>query len=167
MSVVPLGEPVAEKDAKRLEGVWIFTRGEPVWVKHVKDNELAAAGLEWRQSEFHAVQAKVLVTTDDDRLYLNLLGPERQEDGPYYHLGRLVINDEDDALIIPLNAATFAAAVEKGELPGKTKKTLAGLSVRLDATPAQLNEFVDPEKNQFNVDAAVVLRRVHQFDDNN
>ncbi len=161
----PLGDPTSAEDAKKLEGVWLAA-DEPLWIRHIKDNELRLGSLSWNKdhSRFELAEAAVFVTKDDDRSYVNVKGLGANEEQDFCFARLAGIDDDSIVMFFPRTDA-FAEAVENGTLPGTVTRAQT-TAVRLSATAAQLGEFVDPEKTsvQFDVDAAIPLRRVQRVE---
>ena len=167
-STAQLGEPVAAEDAKKLEGVWLTSDGEPMWVRHVQENELRVAGIEWHESKFRLAEFVAFITEDEDRQYVNVVDTDEQGEKPTYCFLRIARQDEEYLLLSLPHAESFAKAVEEGKLSGNVTKKDNRLTVRLNSPAEKLREFVTPSKvaEQFDFDSSEVFRRVRRFDEN-
>jgi hypothetical protein len=166
-STAQLGSPVSADVAKEFEGVWLTSDNEPFWVKHVKDNELRVASLEWKKSDYQLVQLSAFVTEDENQRYVNFTKPGQGEKHPEFEFLRAK-GPESDLLVLTLpRADTFAHAVESGKLSGKVNKKEDHVEVVLDSPTKQLDEFVTPSKanEQFDLDGVEVFRRVKHIDE--
>jgi hypothetical protein len=164
MSEQQLGAPVAADVAKELQGVWVEEGGEPLWVRHVGENELRAAGIVWVKEElkFDLDQFRVFVTQDDGIRYVNVGGLDEDDQG--YYFARCGEIEDESLTIVPATPEAFVTAVEGGVLPGRISEDINGKSPTLEATAEQLNAFVTPEKadEQFDPEDAFVLKRIQQ-----
>jgi hypothetical protein len=163
-SKVQLGNPAFAKDAQKLAGVWMTPDGHPFFVRHIKDNELRVASVEWskEESRFELEETTAYFTDDDDRRIINLVDPDSDETSPRFVFVRVIaLTDEGIVIILP-RVDTFAKAVADGVLPGKIEEKKFGKAVRLEATKEQLDSFVDPAKlgDQFNAESVLPLHRV-------
>ncbi len=168
-SLSPLGEPATIENAKKLEGVWLNEDGEPLMVRHIKDNELRMGSIAWneQESKFELEEAELLVTMDEERPYVNVKGLGAQEEKEYGFARVSALEGESVVLFFP-RSDTWVQAVENKTLPGTvTRDENQTTSVHLTATSAQLGEFLDPEKTseQFEIDAAVSLHRVQRVEE--
>lgn len=163
----PLGDPLAASEAKRLEGVWLNPRGETAWVKHVKDNRLRIAGVEWTDDHFSLVELNAYATEDEDRRYINFEPVKDADPEAPLSFVRIVLQEGDDLVVALPKAEAFDAAIKDGKLSGGTKQARFGLEVKLDSPTKALNEFVQPadEAAQFHLAEPMVLHRVQRFEE--
>jgi hypothetical protein len=167
-SQFPLGEPAAVEDAKKLEGVWLSEDGDPLMVRHIKDNELRMGSLAWNEEEskFELEEAELLVTMDEERPYVNFKGLGAQEEKEYGFARVAVLESESIVLFFP-KSDTWIQAVENKTLAGTVERGENATTAHLTATSEQLGEFLDPEKTseQFEIDAAISLHRVQRVEE--
>ncbi|WP_197529112.1 hypothetical protein [Aeoliella mucimassa] len=161
----PLGKPASALDTRKLAGIWLTPENEPMFVHHVVDNRLRVAGVDWDDDEPQLRKMEVLVTTDDDRMYFNVLPPQPEEesDAPDEYTIYRVTPSEGDMLVLRiLNIETFAKAVENGQLSGTVDRNENNVHVKLTPKESELDDFVSPDKaaEQFILDGAIVLRRL-------
>lgn len=166
-STVQLGEPVDAEEAIQLEGVWLNSDGDAVYVRHLKDNALQVAGIEWHESEFQLSKFTAFITEDEDRRYVNLLNTKEEGRKPTFCILRLESAGDEYVLLSLPNAHAFAKAIEERVLSGKVTKKDGSLDVHLDPSAEKLSEFVTAAKvaELFDLEAPEVLRRVRRFDE--
>ena len=167
VSTHPLGEPVTADEAKKLEGVWLTSEGDPCQLRHLDKNELRVCWVDWEEKQFKLVELPVFMTDDDGQQYLNVFAKEDDEAEGRYIFFRLM-NEEKNLMLLNLaNADAFEKAVKEGTLAGTIKKKRHSTDVTLTATKEEFDDFVHPDRvaEQFEIDPSLVLRRVKSFDD--
>jgi hypothetical protein len=160
----PLGDPLAEGDAKKFEGVWLDADGYPLSVKHIEGNRLRMASVAWNDNRFELAEFNAFVTEDDKVRYINVEpAKDADKDAPFTFLR--VMSEEGDFLVIaPPNPEAFDAAIKDGKLSGSTKKKQGVIGVKLDSSTDALNNFVTraDEAAQFQLATPMVLHRVQR-----
>lgn len=161
----PMGEPVSTAPDPSLDGTWQV--GEHViFLKHIGEGELRAASLTWKESDFQLQQHRLILSSEDEALYLNLVGESENKDanGPAttrFHFLRLLRPNADTLVLASPRTAVFREAVEQGALPGTIEQSEKVRHIRLDDMDA-IHRFVDPARigEQFDLDKATVLHRI-------
>lgn len=173
-SIHQIGQPATEEQAKALEGQWCGSGNDSQQVftiKHIKANELCAAGLEWNDKEgrFEMKQWTFFLTTEQDVLYVNMA--DLTEDGkpkpgqPQYLFVRLATASHGGAIVFyPPNPDVFVKAIETGALKGtvvEPPQGQYGKIITIEAAQEQWDQFIDPLKvaEQFDVNHPVVWIR--------
>ncbi len=167
VSIHPLGEPVSANRAKRLEGVWLTSEGDPCHLRHLDKNELRLGWVQWEEKKFKMAELSVFVTTDDGQQYLNVFAKEVEQDEGHYSIFRLV-NDDKNLMVLTLpNVDVFEKAVNDGELAGKVEKKRNTKHVTLNSSKQEIDDFVHPDQvaQQFEIDPSLILRRIKFFHD--
>jgi hypothetical protein len=164
-STALLGEPLDAERTKAFEGVWLAPEGEPLVVKHVGQNELRVATVDWDEDQFKIEQAAVFLGEDEERLYANLVELDELEEAPNYAIAAVIAADDDYLLLVGPNVDAFEKAIAAGALAGTVERQQYTTEVQLTSSAEQLNKFVDPALagSQFELDAPLVLHRVQQF----
>ena len=165
-STKQLGQPVTDVEAKQLEGIWLMPDEEPIHIRHVADNELRMAGIEWKDGSFELGEMTVHVTRDSDVLYVNLTHNQSNE-LPTFSFLRLSVVENELLLVQGPNVPSFEQAVAGGKIKGTIEKKQHGTKVVLDPEGEQLDDFVLPSRaaEQFNFEEPLVLRRIKRFKD--
>jgi hypothetical protein len=167
-SKVQVGNPAFAEDAQKLAGIWMTPDGDPFHVRHIKDNELRVASVEWnkKESRFELEEVTAFLTEDDDRRFINLIDPDSNEKSPTFMFMRVTDLTDTSLVVILPRVDTFEKAVEDGVLLGEVEEKQNSKEVHLEATKDQLNAFVDPAKlgDQFNAESALALHRVQGAD---
>jgi len=143
------------------DGVWV-TEEEPCFVKRVNESELRVAVVEWEDDHFQLHEMTVILTTDQDVPYLNLIEPDSPEGKPNYTFLRVLSAGSSEIVLVPAKTSTFEAAVKEGRIAGTIKKELLSTAVHLQATTEELDALVDPQTiaDQFDVSSPLVFRRL-------
>lgn len=160
-----VGAPLAEKKAKQFEGVWLGTKGDPVFIKHIKDNELLIGSIEWDDTgHFKVKQFTVFLTSLDDAQYLNYSFKNKPGDEEEFVFCHMVAPDSETLVVHPPRDEIFQKAIEEGKLPGKIEKDNFSTSTKIRSTKQQLDEFIKSGKVglQFEVTSPTILRRVQK-----
>jgi hypothetical protein len=161
-----LGTPLSDEKASELEGVWALNDALPIYVGHRGGGDVQLAIVQWEDEAFKLVEFNGTLTSDDDVTYLNVESKEQAEGEPtMYQFLRVKPAGEDRVFVHPASDTGFAAAVGEGRLSGTTAKKKMGTQVKIDATAAELAEFVEPDKasEQFNLEATGYLYRLSRF----
>ena len=163
-----LGTRSDDKPLNKLavDGVWIVA-DETYYVKRVNESELRVAGVEWEDDHFQLHEMTVILTTDQDAPYLNLIDPDSPEGKPEYTFLRVLSAGSSEIVLIPAKTSTFEAAVKEGRIAGTIKKEKYSTTVHLQATTEELDALVDPQKiaDQFDVTSPLVFRRLTSTED--
>lgn len=144
-----------------VDGVWVV-RDEPYFVKRVNESELRLAGVEWNDDHFHVREWTIILATDQDVPYVNIVNPDSPEGKPEYWFLRVLSADDSEVVLIPAKTSTFEAAVKDGRIAGTIKKEKYSTTVHLQATKEEQDSFVDPRKivDQFDITSPLVFRRL-------
>ncbi|MCH8839648.1 MAG: hypothetical protein IH831_03035 [Planctomycetes bacterium] len=144
-----------------VDGVWVV-RDEPYFLKRVNESELRIAGVEWKDDHFHLREWTIILTTDQDVPYVNVVNPESLQEKPEYWFLRVLSADDSEVVLIPAKTSTFEAAVKEGRIAGTIKKEGHSTTVHLQATKEEQDAFVDPHEaaDQFDITSPLVFRRL-------
>jgi len=137
----PFGEPVTAAEGRKLDGMW-NANGKPVHLKCVGEGRLIFGVMEWdeKTDHFKSEEIPVLLRQVGDMNFA-LIAPPAGEEPRSFHFMRYELADGNNLKVWQTNVPAFAAAVEKGELPGEVKKSGRSTTVRLTATEEQLAAF--------------------------
>lgn len=141
----PFGEPVKAAEGRKLDGMW-NADGKPVHLKCVGEGRLIFAVMEWdeKTEHFKSEEIPILLRQVGDMNFA-LIAPPAREEPKSFHFMRYELVDRNNLKVWRTNVSAFAAAVEKGELPGEVKKSGRSTIVRLTASEEQLVEFFAKE----------------------
>jgi hypothetical protein len=158
-----LGTPSSGQEINTMEmdGVWLL-EDSPVSVKRINESELRVAGIEWKDDHFQLSESTVVLTTDQDVPYVNVLNPESPHEKPEYLFCRVLSVKDEEIILIPPKCSTFESAVKEKLLAGKVEKQEYSTLVHLTPTKEELDSFVDPEKvaDQFDITKPIVFRKL-------
>ena len=164
-----LGAAAPAEETKQLEGVWLAgENSDPLVIKHIKDNELRIAGVEWKANKFSLIELTAFVNAIEDQRYVNVVDSESPPDQPQFTFAKLIAPNDDCLLVCLASVKSFEQAVEAGRLSGTIKKDKNSTTVTLDSSTEDLNRFIDPLKSaeQFEIESPLVLRRVGKVEGN-
>lgn len=141
----PFGEPVKAAEGRKLDGMW-NADGKLLHMKCPGEGQLILAALEWdeKSEHFKSEEIPILLRKVGDMNFA-MIAPPAGEEPKSFHFMRYELADRNNLKIWRTNVPAFAAAVEKGELPGEVKKSGRSTIVGLTATEEQLVEFVAKE----------------------
>lgn len=141
----PFGEPVKAAEGRKLDGMW-NADGKLLHMKCPSEGRLILAGLEWdeKTEHFKSEEIPILLRQVGDMNFA-LIAPPPDDESKSLLFYRYKLANRNNLTLWRTNVPAFAAAVEKGELPGEVKKSGRSTTVRLTATEEQLIEFFAKE----------------------
>ena len=163
----PLGLPIWS----RMHGVW-YTDVEGTILLHIKllpDGTLRVARSDWnsKTSQFDLERGKLVVSTNDDALYANIIFPSESGADKYdfFRLVQGLVSPEGIVILFPPKIDVFKEAIETGVLKGEIIKRKGEPDDISISDPEGFAKFVKAEKfnEQFDVESPIVLKRVANY----
>jgi len=156
----PVGTPIGEKLAAKIDGKWIAADGV-VFVKFLEKGRVRVAGVSEEKGEFKLNQQTIVVTLMDDAIYTHFPMPDKGTPEKY-SLGRLTVVGDGEAMVLyGPRFNVFKEAVDGGKLKGEVEdgENVKGVTI---TDKAALEKFLKEHtaSELFNIDQPLILTRL-------
>lgn len=152
-----------------MQGIWKVTIEDTeyfhVWL--TRDGTLHLARIDWSENnqQFELQRGKMIVSTNDDAMYVNILFQSEPEQEGRYSFYRAVMSPGGIVTLFTPKKEVFAQAIEDGVLKGKITRRKFDMDEILTTDPAGLEKFVKADRfsEQFDLDSPLSLYPVSDF----
>ncbi len=153
----PIGSPLRKEEGRKLDGTWYIPSAKQhatsstLQLKYVSDGRLVMARLQWneKQDRFEAIDSTLMLTRLGDHSYC--LFDKILDEGAQGHWFFRFHHDarKGELRLWSPSPEAFASVVRSGRLSGTVKQDKRSMTVRITATPAELQEFFSkPEADE-------------------
>ena len=166
---VTTNQPLGLAVWSEMQGIWKVTIEDTeyfhVWL--TRDGELHLARIDWsnENKQFELERGKMIVSTNDDAMYVNIQFPSESEQEGEFTFYRAVMSPGRIVTLFAPKKEVFAQAIEDGVLKGKVTRRKFDMDEVLTTDPVGLEKFVKADKfsEQFDLDSPLSLYPVSDF----